>query len=131
MTIRLYIAEDQMLVRSALRALFSLDADFEVIGDAADGRSALFEVLECKPDLVLADVEMPELTGLELATELKRRGFAGKFVIVTSFGRAGYVRRALDAGVSAFLLKDAPFDELVASLKKWCRGRKLLRRNWL
>ena len=116
--IRILIAEDQALVRGALAALLGLEADFEVVGLAADGREALALCAGLAPDIVLTDIEMPHMTGLELAACLGERGAASRVVIVTTFGRSGYLRRALAAGVRGYLLKDAPADALAAAIRK-------------
>ena len=115
--IRILIAEDQALVRGALAALLGLESDFAVVGLAADGRQALALCVEHAPDIVLTDIEMPHMTGLELATCLAERGAASRVMIVTTFGRSGYLRRALAAGVRGYLLKDAPADTLAAAIR--------------
>ncbi|MGX4642982.1 response regulator [Massilia sp. SYSU DXS3249] len=115
--IRILIAEDQALVRGALAALLGLESDFAVVGLAADGREALALCTEHAPDIVLTDIEMPHMTGLELATCLAERGAASRVMIVTTFGRSGYLRRALAAGVRGYLLKDAPADTLAAAIR--------------
>ena len=116
--IRILLAEDQAMVRGALSALLGLEPDIEVLGACADGEAAWREVQRLKPDLLVTDIEMPGLTGLELAQRIQRHGLPVKVVIVTTFARAGYLRRALDAGVSGYLLKDAPSEELAAALRK-------------
>lgn len=115
--IRILIAEDQALVRGALGALLGLEADFEVVGLAADGRQALALCTQLAPDIVLTDIEMPHMTGLELAVCLAEQGAPCRVVIVTTFGRSGYLRRALAAGVRGYLLKDAPADTLADAIR--------------
>ncbi|WP_229445376.1 response regulator transcription factor [Massilia sp. Leaf139] len=115
--IRIVIAEDQALVRGALAALLGLEPDFEVVGLAADGKDALALCEQLRPDIVLTDIEMPRMTGLELAAALAERALASRVVIVTTFGRSGYLRRALAAGVRGYLLKDAPADNLAAAIR--------------
>ena len=116
--IRIVLAEDQAMLRGALSALLSMEDDIEVVGLAGDGEEAWRELQRTAPDLLVTDIEMPGLTGLELAQRIQRHGLATKVVIVTTFARAGYLRRALDAGVQGYLLKDAPAEELAAALRR-------------
>ncbi|MGY1458406.1 MULTISPECIES: response regulator [unclassified Luteimonas] len=116
--IRIVLAEDQAMLRGALAALLAMEADIEVVATAADGEAAWRELQRTTPDLLVTDIEMPGLTGLELAQRIQRHGLVTKVVIVTTFARAGYLRRALDAGVRGYLLKDAPAEELAAALRK-------------
>jgi two-component system, NarL family, response regulator DesR len=116
--IRVLIAEDQGMVLGALAALLELESDIEVVGRARDGREALDLATELRPDVVLTDIEMPRMTGLELAAELKRRGILARVVILTTFARSGYLRRALDAGAAGYLLKDAPAERLAEAVRR-------------
>lgn len=120
--IRVLLAEDQAMVRGALSALLSLESDIEVLGAAADGESAWREVQRLQPDVLVTDIEMPGLTGLELAQRIQRHELPIKVVIVTTFARPGFLRRALDAGVAGYLLKDAPAENLAEALRKVHRG---------
>jgi two-component system response regulator DesR len=120
--IRVLIAEDQALVLGALAALLELEPDIEVVGRARDGKEALELVAAARPDVVLTDIEMPRMTGLELAGELRRQGSPCKVVIVTTFGRSGYLRRALDAGAAGYLLKDAPAEQLAQAVRRVQKG---------
>ena len=115
--IRVLIAEDQALVRGALAALLGLEDDLLVVGAACNGNEALALSLALRPDVVLTDIEMPQMTGLELATVLAEQLPATKVIIVTTFARSGYLRRALGAGVRGYLLKDAPADTLAAAIR--------------
>ncbi|HSR64891.1 MAG TPA: response regulator transcription factor [Xanthomonadaceae bacterium] len=124
--IRVLLAEDQAMVRGALSALLSLEADIEVRGAAADGAGAWRELQRLKPDVLVTDIEMPGLTGLELAQRIQRHGLATKVVIVTTFARAGFLRRALDAGVAGYLLKDAPAEQLAEALRQVQRGGRAI-----
>ena len=124
--IRILLAEDQAMVRGALSALLGLEDDIEVLGACADGEAAWREVQRLGPDVLVTDIEMPGLTGLELAQRIQRHELPVKVVIVTTFARAGYLRRALEAGVSGYLLKDAPSEELAAALRKVYRGGKAI-----
>ena len=116
--IRVLVAEDQGMVLGALAALLELEPDIEVVGRAHDGREALDLVEKISPDVVLTDIEMPRMTGLELAVELKRRGSPARIVILTTFARSGYLRRALDAGAAGYLLKDAPAERLAEAVRR-------------
>jgi two-component system, NarL family, response regulator DesR len=124
--IRVLLAEDQAMVRGALSALLALEDDIEVVGVAADGESAWRDLQRLRPDLLVTDIEMPGLTGLELAQRIQRHELATKVVIVTTFARAGFLRRALDAGVSGYLLKDAPAEDLADALRKVHRGGRAI-----
>jgi len=116
--IRVLIAEDQSMVLGALAALLELEPDIEVVGRARDGEEALDLVEKTRPDVVLTDIEMPRRTGLELAAELKRRGSPARVVILTTFARSGYLRRALDAGAAGYLLKDSPSERLAEAIRR-------------
>ena len=124
--IRVLLAEDQAMVRGALTALLGMESDIEVVGSAADGEAAWRDLQRLKPDLLVTDIEMPGLSGLELAQRIQRHGMACKVVIVTTFARGGFLRRALDAGVSGYLLKDAPAEDLVEALRKVHRGGRAI-----
>ncbi len=124
--IRLVLAEDQALVRGALAALLGLEHDLEVVAACADGDSALAEVQRLAPDLLVTDIEMPGRTGLELAEAVRTLNLSTRVVIVTTFGRAGYLRRALDAGVRGYLLKDAPAEKLADALRQVHRGGRAI-----
>jgi two-component system response regulator DesR len=124
--IRVLLAEDQAMVRGALSALLGLEDDIEVVGSCADGLSAWTEAQRLRPDVIVADIEMPGLTGLELAMRVREHALPSRLVIVTTFARAGYLRRALDAGVSGYLLKDAPADQLADAVRKVHRGGRVV-----
>lgn len=116
--IRILLAEDQAMVRGALSALLSLETDIEVVGTAADGEDAWRQLQRLQPDLLVTDIEMPGLTGLELAQRVQRHGLTTRVVIVTTFARSGFLRRALEAGVAGYLLKDAPAEQLARALRQ-------------
>lgn len=124
--IRVLLAEDQAMVRGALAALLRLENDIEVIADVADGEAAWREIQRNAPDILLTDIEMPGLTGLELAQRIQRHVLPIKVVIVTTFARAGFLRRALDAGVQGYLLKDAPAEQLGDALRQVQRGGRAI-----
>lgn len=105
------------MVLGALAALLELEGDIEVVAQAPDGEAALRAALELQPDVLVTDIEMPGMTGLDLAAALRDRGLATRVVILTTFARSGYLRRALEAGASGYLLKDAPAGELAQALR--------------
>lgn len=121
--IRVLIAEDQGLVLGALAALLELESDITVLAQARDGREALRLVNEHKPDVLLTDIEMPHLTGLELAQEVK---LETKTIIVTTFARSGYLRRALEAGAAGYLLKDSPARDLADAVRRVHAGGRAI-----
>ncbi|MGE5243305.1 MAG: response regulator transcription factor [Betaproteobacteria bacterium] len=124
--IRVLIAEDQAMVLGALAALLGTEADIEVVAQARNGRAALAETLAKAPDIVLTDIEMPEMSGLELAAALKAGGSAARVVILTTFARPGFLRRALDAGARGYLLKDAPADRLADAIRRVHGGARAI-----
>lgn len=124
--IRVLVVEDQGMVRGALCALLNLEDGIEVMDQAENGRIALEKLKSVKVDVLLTDIEMPEMTGIELAEEVARCYPALKTVIITTFGRAGYIKRALASGVAGFLLKDAPSEQLASALRKVVEGKKII-----
>lgn len=114
------------MVRGALVALLRMEPDLAVVAEAGDGDSAWLAVQEHVPDLLVTDIEMPGLTGLDLAQRICSAGLQTRVVILTTFGRAGYLRRALDAGVRGYLLKDAPSEELAQALRQVHRGGRAI-----
>jgi two-component system response regulator DesR len=121
-SIRVVIAEDQALVLGALSALLELEPDIDVVAQVPNGREALTALTRHDPDVLVTDIEMPGISGLELAAIVQREHPRVRVVIVTTFGRAGYLRRALDAGVAGYLLKDAPAAELAAAIRRVYAG---------
>ena len=124
--IRILLAEDQAMVRGALSALLALESDLDVVGAAADGEAAWRELQRLKPDVLVTDIEMPGITGLELAQRIARHELPVKVVIVTTFARAGFLRRALEAGVRGYLLKDAPAEQLADAIRNVQRGGRAI-----
>ncbi len=124
--IRVLVAEDQGMILGALAAMLDMEPDIAVVGRAPDGREALRMALEAKPDVVVTDIEMPGLSGLELAAELRECSAGQRVIIVTTFARPGYLRRALDAGVKGYLLKDAPAQQLADAVRTVHRGGKVI-----
>jgi len=128
MSIRVLIAEDQSMVLGALAALLEIESDIEVVARAHDGREALALAAKTDPDVVLTDIEMPHMTGLEMAAELNRtrKGQRPRIIILTTFARPGYLRRALDAGASGYLLKDAPAEKLADAIRGVHQGLRVV-----
>ena len=123
--IRVVIAEDQTMVLGALAALLELEADISVVAQARNGKEALEAVLMHRPDVFITDIEMPEMTGLDVASELKKLSVT-RVIIVTTFARAGYLRRALEAGASGYLLKDSPARELANAVRRVHQGLRVI-----
>lgn len=124
MTINIAIADDQALVRGALSALLGLEPDINVVGEAASGTDAVDMCLNNSVDVALFDIEMPGLNGIEATRELHNKGSDTKVLIVTTFGRPGYLQRALAAGAKGFVVKDAPAEELAEAIRKVHRGEQ-------
>lgn len=122
---KILLAEDQAMVRGALAALLTLAGGF-TITQASDGDEALTLLKQQHFDLLLTDIEMLGRTGLELAAWLKEQHSQTKVVVITTFGRAGYIKRAIEAGVGGFLLKDAPSETLVSSIQQVMAGKRVI-----
>ena len=116
--IRVLLAEDQTMLRGALATLLDLEPDITVIAQTADGHQALAAAREFSPDVVVTDIEMPKRTGLELAADLKLTGSKARVIILTTFARPGYLRRAIDAGARGYLLKERPASELAEAIRR-------------
>jgi len=123
--INILLAEDQAMVRGALAALLGMEPNF-AITQAEDGDQALLLLRQQTFDVLLTDIEMPGRSGLELAQWLQQRQSPTKVIIITTFSRSGYIRRAIDMGVNGFLLKDAPSDELIQALYKIMEGKRVI-----
>ncbi|HXO27564.1 MAG TPA: response regulator transcription factor [Thermoanaerobaculia bacterium] len=124
--IRVLLAEDQSMVLGALAALLELEPDIEVVARARDGGEALRLVAETSPDVVLTDIEMPGMGGLDLAAELRRRANPARVVIVTTFARSGFLQRALAAGAAGYLLKDSPAERLADAVRRVHAGLRAI-----
>ena len=124
--IRVLIAEDQTMLRGALAALLNLERDIAVVAQAANGREALRLASELAPDIVITDIEMPERSGLELASDLKSGNGKARVIILTTFARPGYLRRALDAGAFGYLLKERPVSELAEAIRRVHAGLRVI-----
>lgn len=120
--IRILLAEDQTMLRGALASLLDLESDITVIGQAPNGREAHKLAQQLKPDVLITDIEMPEMTGLELAAALKQSETTTRVIILTTFARPGYLRRALDAGARGYLLKERPASELAEAIRRVHQG---------
>ncbi len=124
--IRVVLAEDQAMVLGALSALLDLESDISVVANAANGRAALDAVTRLSPDVLVTDIEMPIMTGLEVAASLRGSHPAVRTIILTTFARPGYLRRALDAGARGYLLKDRPAAELADAVRRVHRGLRVV-----
>lgn len=120
------LAEDQGMVLGAFTRLLDLQPDMSVLASVTSGESALQAVAEHTPDILVCDIEMPGMSGLDVAEELLRRDSATRVLIVTTFARSGYLRRAMDAGVRGYVLKDSPIDELADALRRVHAGERVV-----
>ena len=126
MTIRLLLADDQEMIRQALRALLDLEPDFEVVGSVGRGDEVTATALEHRPDVALLDIDMPGLDGLAAAAVLTAQVPDCRVIILTTFGRTGYLRRAMEAGAVGFVVKDAPADTLADAIRKVAAGERVV-----
>ncbi|WP_255955329.1 response regulator transcription factor [Streptomyces odontomachi] len=124
--IRVLLAEDQAMLRGALATLLNLEKDIEVVGEAANGDEALAVARKNRPDVALLDIEMPGKDGIATAVELSDALPDCRIIILTTFGRPQYLRRAMEAGASAFLVKDSPAQELAAAIRKVLAGERVI-----
>lgn len=126
MTIRLLVADDQELVRSALRALLELEQDFEVVASVGRGDEAVEIARDKRPDVALLDIEMPGLDGLATAAVLSAQVPTCRVIMLTTFGRSGYLRRAMEAGAVGFVVKDAPAEVLADAIRRVMAGERVI-----
>jgi two-component system response regulator DesR len=124
--IRVLMADDQHLVRGAIAALLGLEPDIEIVAEVARGDEVVATALAVRPDVAMLDVEMPGLDGLAAAAALNAQLPACKVLIVTTFGRAGYLRRAMEAGALGFVVKDAPAEQLADAVRRVARGERVV-----
>ncbi len=124
--IRVVIAEDQAMVLGALAALLEMEDDIDVVGRARSGDEALRLLREQRANVFITDIEMPGMTGLEAAAEVKRQKLPARIIILTTFARTGYLRRALDAGAAGYLLKDMPAEQLADAVRRVHRGLRVI-----
>ena len=126
MTIRILLADDQALVRSALAALLELEEDFDVVAQVGRGDEVVAAARDLHPDVALLDIEMPGLDGLAAAAALTQEVPACRVIIVTTFGRPGYLRRAMESGALGFVVKDAPAEQLADAIRRVSRGLRVV-----
>lgn len=126
MTIRILLADDQHLVRSAIAALLDLEDDFEVVATVGRGDEVIEAARTSNPDVALLDIEMPGLDGLAAAAVLTSQVPSCRVAILTTFGRPGYLRRAMDAGAFGFIVKDAPAEQLADAIRRVARGEHVV-----
>jgi two-component system response regulator DesR len=124
--IKVLLAEDQGMMRGALALLLNLEDDFEVVGQVSAGDQILPTAREVRPDVAVLDIEMPGRSGLDAAAELHAELPDCKILIVTTFGRPGYLRRAMEAGASGFLVKDGPVEELARAIRRVLAGERVV-----
>ncbi len=128
--IRVLLVEDQSMLCGALAALLELEDDLQIVASAADGRQALGLLSQHSIDVVVTDIEMPHMTGLELAQAIHQQTDTNqpkpKVIILTTFARTGYLRRAMDAGVRGYLLKDSPAEQLAGAIRQIHSGGKVI-----
>ncbi|MGW1072611.1 response regulator transcription factor [Streptomyces sp. NPDC002537] len=124
--IKLLLAEDQGMMRGALALLLGLEEDIEIVAQVGNGDEILPKALETRPDIALLDIELPGRSGLDAAADLRARLPECRVLILTTFGRPGYLRRAMEAGASGFLVKDGPVEELAAAIRRILAGERVI-----
>ncbi|WP_424887720.1 response regulator [Streptomyces sp. XH2] len=124
--IKLLLAEDQGMMRGALALLLGLEEDIEIVAQVGDGDEIVPKALETKPDVALLDIELPGRSGLDAAADLRARMPACQVLILTTFGRPGYLRRAMEAGAAGFLVKDGPVEDLAAAIRRVLAGERVI-----
>jgi len=122
--IKILIAEDQRLLRGALASLLDLEDDIEVVGQASDGAEALELICKLQPDICLMDIEMPQLSGLDVAEKIRAKALPCRVIILTTFARPGYFERAIKANIHGYLLKDEPSDRLAEAIRRVMAGHR-------
>ncbi|MFF4405780.1 DNA-binding response regulator [Streptomyces sp. NPDC001262] len=124
--IKVLLAEDQGMMRGALALLLGLEEDIEVVAQVGDGDEILPTALAARPDVALLDIELPGRSGLDAAADLRTRLPGCRVLILTTFGRPGYLRRAMEAGASGFLVKDGPVEDLAAAIRRALAGERVI-----
>ncbi|MFD1268826.1 response regulator transcription factor [Paenibacillus motobuensis] len=122
--IKILIAEDQRLLRGALASLLDLEDDIEVVGQASDGAEALELICKLQPDICLMDIEMPQLSGLDVAERIQAKALPSRVIILTTFARPGYFERAIKANIHGYLLKDEPSDRIAEAIRRVMAGHR-------
>lgn len=123
--ITVYLAEDQSMLNSALTQLLELEDDLHVVGSAEDGAAAWTDLQQLRPQIAILDIEMPNLSGLDVADRLRAANAATKVIILTTFAQKAYFERAVKAQVAGYLLKDSPSDELIAAIRRVVQGQTI------
>lgn len=124
--IRVMLAEDQRLLRGTLSTLLSMEEDIHVVAEADNGQAAWEAIQQHHPDVCLLDIEMPGLSGLDIAEKLRQEGCAAKIMILTTFARPGYLQKAMELKVEGYLLKDEPIEFIIASIRKVMTGERVI-----
>ncbi|HEY7488136.1 MAG TPA: response regulator transcription factor [Streptosporangiaceae bacterium] len=124
--IRVLLAEDQGMMRGALALLLGLEDDIDVVAQVGAGDKVVSEALQTRPDVAVVDIEMPGRSGLDVTADLRRALPSCLVLIITTFGRPGYLRRAMEAGASGFLVKDGPVEELAAAIRRVLAGEQVI-----
>ncbi|MFH8803462.1 response regulator [Streptomyces sp. NPDC017936] len=124
--IRVLLAEDQGMLRGALALLLGMEADIEVVAQVGTGDAIVDAALAHRPDVALLDIELPGMSGLDAAAELREQAPGCRVLILTTFGRPGYLRRAMEAGAAGFLVKDGPVEELAAAIRRVLSGETVV-----
>ena len=124
--IRICIAEDQQLLRGALISIMELEEDLHIVGEAADGEEAWALIEKERPDVCILDIEMPYLSGLEVAAKIRHHNYPCKIMIMTTFARAGYLQEAMDLNIDAYVLKDEPIQYVIGAVRKIMQGERVI-----
>jgi len=124
--IRVLLAEDQVMFRTAVRRLLELEGDIEVVAEVGRGDELVAAALAVRPDVAMVDIEMPAQDGISAASELRQRLPSCRALILTMYGRPGFVQRAMEGGVSGFVLKDAPVETLAAAIRRCVAGEDVV-----
>jgi two-component system response regulator DesR len=124
--IRVLLAEDQLMFRTAVRRLLELEEDIEVVAEVSRGDEMVAAALAARPDVAVVDIEMPGQDGISAASELRQKLPTCRTLILTMFGRPGFVQRAVEAGVSGFVLKDAPIEVLAGAIRRCAAGEEVI-----